>query len=291
MALSNLAIVCRAAAHTIADTTARRAAAREALGVSRLPAGLPEALDAVAEKRAARVLASYAAPVAGWQDRLVARVKRAVRSALKGCDYRKSESTWAGGEHSTLIGIGGPRAEGSSERAWSRNGKWSGSNSTWQLGVSRSWLRTVAREGIAVVDGLLTLQATQVAPGVWTANWVVQGRGVALRVERGYLVREGSEIAHGPSEKACRRTLATRRGEKLSVELTGEALDVVVRVRDSLSAGNCQTGTDSWVARHLPCRVSATVREILAADPGNQRAIAACRVAVRRHLARASRAA
>ena len=61
--------------------------------------------------------------------------------------------------------------------------------------------------------------------------------------------------------------------------------DVLVSFEDSYAAGNCQSGTATWAARHFPGRSEATVAEILAVDESRPLARRACRKAIHRHLA------
>jgi hypothetical protein len=102
--------------------------------------------------------------------RLDARIAKAVGKAAGQCDYRRSMSGWAGGDHCTSVGVSrsswapslrrtsfrlpATACSGESCRVWSHNGKWSGNNSEHHFTVTSDWLRTVQAEGLAVVDGL-----------------------------------------------------------------------------------------------------------------------------------------
>jgi hypothetical protein len=89
-----------------------------------------------------------------WRGRLADRIQREAREALDRADYRRSESTWAGGDHEILVEIAENerqiRITGESKRAWSSNRKWSGSNSVITARVQLTWLH-VARRGLALV--------------------------------------------------------------------------------------------------------------------------------------------
>lgn len=161
-----------------------------------------------------------------------------------------------------------------------------------------SWLR---RSNIACIDGLLTLYAKRVfAEGRlhgYQARWARQGRGFAIKVEDGYIVRDtqSGEAVHGPTIRAAKQTLSARQAEsrlnrqwehlqkRLMDGTPGDMSSLAVKICDSHRAGNCQAGTAAWIERHLPGRTEATISELLAADKGNPRVLAAILAALRRH--------
>jgi hypothetical protein len=199
--------------------------------------------------------------------------------------YRTASSRWAGGK--TYIRVKrspNPGASGSSKRVWSDNGKWSGNNAHLEINVAPNWLRSVLPiPGLARAGGMLTTHASEIAPGVWQASWVQQARGFDLKAVSGYIVRcaDGS-LVHANTEKAaaqvCKRREAFLRREAKAKTLRDlSASDLLEKFagvsiirRDSLRAGNCPAGTDSWIARHFPGRESATVAEILAVDTSEE---------------------
>jgi alkylhydroperoxidase family enzyme len=72
-----------------------------------------------------------------------------------------------------------------------------------------------------------------------------------------------------------------------SREYTAAELATVVTVADSAQAGNCETGTAHWIARHAPGRTEMTVKELLALDGGRNRFNVSA--LIRAGLARAAR--
>jgi hypothetical protein len=130
---------------------------------------------------------------------------------------------------------------------------------------------------------MLTTHAIEISPGVWQASWVKQARGFNIEAVSGYIVRcaDGS-FAHANTEKAafqvCKRRAAfLRRAAKAEslrgldvADLLSKFAGVSIIRRDSLRAGNCAEGTDSWIAQHFPGRESATVAEILAVDTSEE---------------------
>jgi hypothetical protein len=302
-------------------TEAKRAAlatAREALGVSRLPAGWPAAVERAALagiEVGERVRARRAASIRRRAEAAALKTPEgAARAALLSCGYRRSESSWAGGEHRVraVVARGRVDARGWSSYETARNhspgaGRYrAGTNSHLEVTVGPRWLTRVQQAGIAVVDGMLTLEAQRlprqqlrrwgIADNVeaWEASWAVQSRGFGLRVERGLIVREYGVATHVAGPLEARTVLRGQLQLSKRAEAAREAhagfdaddLQVVVYRRDSAAAGNCATGTTDWIARHLPGRSSATVAEVLAAAAasGDRLALAqaACRVAVRR---------
>ena len=101
--------------------------------------------------------------------------------------YRKAESRWAGGKHSTKIVVGArPSAVCDSVRTWSRNRKWSGNNSEAVLTISRRCLELLG-PGIEI-DGLITLDAELIEQGIFRATWAEQSVGFSLKVVEGWIV-------------------------------------------------------------------------------------------------------
>lgn len=77
--------------------------------------------------------------------------------------------------------------------------------------------------------------------------------------------------AESRREEADRARDQRRREEAEQARLmryTEEELNTVVTFADSISAGNCRTGTQAWVDRYAPGRTEMTVRELLAIDAG-----------------------
>lgn len=132
------------------------------------------------------------------------------------------------------------------------------------LTVPVDWRVRVQRAGLAVVDGMMTLDAGRLegAPeGVelYAATWIEQGRGYSVSAVRGYIAMRGGTAYHGATpEKALaglRRKLASAEwAAKLAtcdlgavVARLGDALDsAVVRVSDARAIGACEYGIRSW---------------------------------------------
>ena len=257
---------------------------RDNAAVRKLPAWRQREVEAAIERHNARALAKGVPELPGLRARLEDRLESIVYAPIKAIiikHYRCASSAWAGGD--TYIHISrshAPSAAGEARKCWSKNGKWSGSDAFLRVSISPSWRWSVASiPGLADAGGMLTTHARECSPGVWRASWVRQSRGFDLRSESGYIVRcPDGTFAHARTEKAanqvCKRREAFLRREAKAAKLRGLSASEIVSQfggieiirRDSLRAGNCETGTDSWIAKHMPGRSSATVKEILAVD-------------------------
>jgi hypothetical protein len=85
-----------------------------------------------------------------WRHRLMRRTQAAAEAALSLANYRRSRSSWAGGDHETSVLVyrrTTPNIEGRAVKAWSRNGRWSGNTSKITATVRASWVVRVAKIG------------------------------------------------------------------------------------------------------------------------------------------------
>lgn len=92
-----------------------------------------------------------------WRDRMSRRTLEEAREWLDKADYRRSQSRWAGGKHYVDVHLRTPNTgipaniEGGKDQVWSRNGKWSGSNSHVRVYLRDAWAVTVLGRGIPLV--------------------------------------------------------------------------------------------------------------------------------------------
>lgn len=178
---------------------------------------------------------------------ILARYKSAITD---GATYRVAQSRWAGGDHSISISFADSpercSASGSSERVWSSNGKWSGKNSHHDYKISRR-----LPLHLAVVGGLVILDAAEIAPREYQAVWAEQARGFDLKIVRGFIIR-GHHVAADNLDRARKiataaraKTLSTRIAERVRKNADRALNTVWVSVEDSLRAGNCGGATNS----------------------------------------------
>jgi hypothetical protein len=206
--------------------------------------------------------------------------------AWEQCGYRRSESRWVGGDHAVdvrvdLNTIATPWAGGKSEKVWHHRKVRSGTNSRHDVRLGADWLAAVYGAGLAVVDGMFTLEArrrSDVHAGeeAWTATWVEQGAGFGLKNVHGFILRRDGLTVHGSTMRAARATW-TRRAAARATEAAAQAAEVesddqfaarlvgvVVSIADSRAAGNCGSGTADWIARHLPGATEADAAAVWA---------------------------
>lgn len=289
---AQIQLVCRgdlrgvpaALASTFARTEQARNDLQRAIEARKMPAADPSlTIDGI--KKAAR---------ARWEAKRLARVEGPLREAYDRCGYRVAGSSWAGGEHDLTVSLvdRGQRvaASSSTARAWSKNGKWSGTNSSHAIAVHETW--TAIDPSARVVAKLLTLEmgSVPVEPGIFQATWVEQGRGTSIAAHRGFLVDCGTSASarwmHAETVAGARRAIkAAQSPAKQPVDL--KALDADGLLRRAKCSGHevvtidtapvegriCAAGIRDWAARHgLLVRGTATTREIadLAVSSGDR---------------------
>ena len=135
------------------------------------------------------------------------------------------------------------------------------------LSIPTAWRRRVQAQGIAHLDGLLTLDAELVDDRpcgcrVFAATWLSQRRGYSLSVVRGFIAFEADASYHAETpEKAIaglNRKLKSRESDwskkaphayaKL-LKLVEKAGPVDVTLDDARAAGACDTGIRQWCSR------------------------------------------
>lgn len=293
-----------------------RAVARAAIGATRLSSAAAALTDQVAAATRQRIEAQRTD--ARRVDPLDARERmmrdaRLVGDAERGLPAAVVESMVGGVSACAAISESGrcsPRDAGL-PNSYARKAFFV-ATSGHEFRVSPTWARDVRDAGLACAGGMLTLGAARldvIVPGaqaVWTAAWARQGRGTSLVTERGViaLLADGSyvharDVAHARklararsgAAQAARADAAARRASKAAARCAGLAawsaaeLAAPITAESSVAAGNCETGTADWIARHLPGVVEATVGEVLQAafSTGDRvsSAVAACLVAIR----------
>lgn len=167
--------------------------------------------------------------------------------------YRRSGSSWAGGQHFEnvwAVAHGQGETSGSSERVWSSNKKWSGNNSTVTFRIEET-----VPDHMVVVGGLVTLAAECVGPREYRATWAEQSMGFDLKAVNGFIIRghhvRGTDLnrARRSAAAARRDTLATRIAQRHKKSTDRKLNTVWVTMADSLEAGNCVPGTTAATQR------------------------------------------
>jgi hypothetical protein len=225
-------------------------------------------------------------------DRLAAHKRARLIHAFDGCGFRHSRAWDDAGRYE--VRVGAPAASQTNEEGWidykSRGYKRGIVGESVTLTVPADWGTRVRLSGLAVLDGLFTLDAEQLPTWgpveVYRAVWVRQGRGVSLVTERGYIARHvpsgatyhsvdadpekalrglkrkvNAQSIPQPQRDAQRATRAAQRAirraaslarlvERLSRWDLAEIEHVEVTRADSLRAGNCVPGTDAFIDRY-----------------------------------------
>ena len=225
------------------------------------------------EASAGRILSAL-----GWDG---AGLRRLGSALLLDWPLRRSTSSWAGGGHSVVVSLAAvPSCSGQSEKAWSDNGKWSGSDSSASLHVTPGaliWFPTLRS-----ADGSIILDAERVGAREYRISWVSQARGFDLKTEHGWLIR---------GYHSTRKTLASARAEVSAAR--SKAANVArasvkpskrlyIDLADSLAAGNCRSMSEQFAAQVWrdigasgPCAVRADVVIGMRDDTFTRRALAA----------------
>lgn len=190
-------------------------------------------------------------------DRLQAWHQAAEKEIEENWPYRQSQSSWAGGDHYFRLYVGdAPGASGWSKRAWSRNGKWSGSDSHARITVTARCLREM--QGRILIGDLVTADCEKVAPREYRATWVEQSKGFALKLVEGWVIR-GQHI-RAATLSAARKKARLERNAQASrlwsdrrrvATLDQDLSRILVTRADSLAAGNCEAGTDAFIRSKL----------------------------------------
>jgi len=134
------------------------------------------------------------------RDRAERRIRNKAANALDAADYRRSKSNWAGGEHQINVRVETQRwtsIAGESRRAWSQNGKWSGTDSVINAAVRFRWLRVLSR-GLALVTYKgkkhFVLDITREEAGLAYATVGKQGRGFSVHAAEALINVESKKI-------------------------------------------------------------------------------------------------
>lgn len=142
---------------------------------------------------------------------------------------------------------------------------WSANEDHHKIVVPKDWLLRVLKKGIAAAGGMMTLDAHSLeAPAgisLFAAVWASQGRGFAVKTERGFIATGAGEHYHSDTaEKAIagvRRKVASVNGTSVagSKAYTIGIADFVdkfsamkcsVELADARNTGSCEFGILSW---------------------------------------------
>jgi hypothetical protein len=225
-------------------------------------------------------------------DRLATHKRARLIHAFENCGIRHSRAWDDAGRF--VVEFGAPSASQTTEEGWidykSRGYKRGIVGEVVRLTVPADWGTRVRLSGLAVLDGLFTLDAEQLPTWgpveIYRAVWARQGRGVSLVTERGYIARHtpsnttyhstdadpekalrglhrkvNAQSIPQPQREAARASRAAQRAIRQAASLVrlverlarwdlAEIEHVSVTRQDSLKAGNCAPGTDAFIDRY-----------------------------------------
>jgi ribosomal protein S21 len=225
-------------------------------------------------------------------DRLAAHKRARLIHSFDDCGFRHSRAWGDAGRYE--VRVGAPAASQATEEGWidyrSRGYKRGIVGESVRLTVPADWGTRVRLSGLAVLDGMLTLDAEQLPTSgnveVYRAVWARQGRGVSLVTERGYIARhvpsgttyhstdsDPEKALRGLKRKVTAQGIPAavregRRGERAAQRAIRQAASLVRLVErlarwdlaeiehvevtrsDSIRAGNCVPGTDAFIDRY-----------------------------------------
>jgi len=138
-------------------------------------------------------------------------------------------------------------------------------DTTIRLSVPMDWRSTVWRDGLAVIDGLMTVGARWIAPDLAAATWLEQGRGFSLRVVAGYIAFSDGSSYHALTADAARAGAARKshalrparqrpapdpaRADARLAARVARRPDAQVTVALARGLGACEPGIRAWCER------------------------------------------
>lgn len=143
---------------------------------------------------------------------------------------------------------------------------WGANVDLHQICVPADWRLRVERKGLALLSGLMTLDVLQIeAPAgieLYAAVWASQGRGYAVRTERGFIAVAGSDSFHsdtadgaisgllrkGRSAQTRVSTIADMKSSVNAFVTKYTTYDIDVSLDDARRSGSCEYGISSWCA-------------------------------------------
>lgn len=192
---------------------------------------------------------------------------------------------------------------------------WAANEDHHTVTVPTNWLTRVYNKRLAVLDGLMTLDAAPCDGGgeaeLWAAVFAEQGRGYDVKVTRGYIARLDGVTYHAKTRSGAlrgvkhkARMMADRAADVAEQERRSKArlkafvarygsIQGSVSIEDARAVGACEFGIRSWChATGLPYeRGHASFAEVVAAYATDPRPEARAAIIRAAHRASASQIA
>lgn len=143
---------------------------------------------------------------------------------------------------------------------------WGANVDLHQIRVPADWRMRVERKGLALLGGLMTLDALQIeAPAgieLYAAVWASQGRGYAVNTDRGFIAVAGSESFHSDTAEGAisglrRKGRSTPKRAAMISDMKSAVnafitkytrYNIDVSLDDARRSGSCEYGIHSWCA-------------------------------------------
>lgn len=148
---------------------------------------------------------------------------------------------------------------------YSKNTRYPATVTDTTITAPTTWRTRVQRRSLAVVDGMMTLDAQPLdgAPNgveIYASVWIIQGRGYSVSLAKGVIARQGRTAYHGADPAKAltglrrklaaaewKATMRTLNIEALMTRIPAEILDrITVSIADAKAAGACEYGIKSW---------------------------------------------
>lgn len=142
-----------------------------------------------------------------------------------------------------------------------RRCRWAVHATDTYITVPPQWRTRVMRRGLAICDGIMTLDAHQIdATGceLYSAVWVRKTTGKTVITESGYIARIGGTTYHaatidGALSGVVKKAKQKQLDAKLSIsdlqKLINQCSDVPVYLSDAVRVGACDPGIRHWCSR------------------------------------------
>lgn len=217
-------------------------------------------------------------------------LRRAAAALESAWPYRRSTSGWAGGEHDVSVSLGTPGASCSTDKVWSDNGKWSGTNSFAVISTDLATLMEFP--SLMTRDGLALCRAAKIGTREYSITWIEQSTGVSLKTVDGWLIRgyhvraasieQARKKAHAARQQQLTASIRERQARQTKRAGLASMRGLYLDTADSIAAGNCNAATDRFACQMWqqigasgPCAVRADVVLMARDDLYTRRAVGA----------------
>lgn len=139
---------------------------------------------------------------------------------------------------------------------------WGANVDLHRIRVPADWRVRVERKGLAMLGGLMTLDALPLeAPAgieLYAAVWARQGRGYAVKTDRGFIAVAGSDSFHSDTAEGAISGLRRKGRRAAAIADMKSAVEafitkfarcaIEVSLDDARKSGSCEYGIRSWCA-------------------------------------------